>query len=67
MKLVNLRKLNILSEHNKVIPIFFACDDGYVKYLMVALRSLIDNSDPKQRYMIHVLSTYISDENLKKA
>ena len=66
MKLVNLGKLNILNEHNKVIPIFFACDDGYVKYLMVALRSLIDNSDPKKRYMIHVLSTYISEDNLKK-
>lgn len=49
-------------EHaREIIPIFFAVDDNYAKYLCVALRSLIDNSSEKYEYKINVLIEKLSD------
>ena len=42
------------------IPIFFSCDDHYIAYCAVALRSLIDNADPARTYHIHILNTGLS-------
>ena len=47
---------------NKVIPIFYACDDNFVKYTVVSLASLLKNSDPEREYHVHVLHTVISPE-----
>ena len=30
---------------NNIIPIFFACDDNFVKYTIVALHSIMKNAD----------------------
>ena len=46
---------------NKIVPIFYACDDNFVKYTIVSLRSLIDNADKNRRYEIYVLNSSISD------
>ena len=45
------------------IPVFFAVDDCYAPYLCVALRSLIDNSSPRNQYHIHILIETLSDQN----
>ncbi len=50
---------------NKEIPIFFAVDDGYIPFLAVALRSLIDNSSKDNSYLIKVLHTNINEDNKK--
>lgn len=63
MRKINFRELNILKDHSDEIPIFFACDDSYVKYTMVAIRSLIDNSSIDNYYHIFLLSTDISEVN----
>lgn len=42
------------------IPIFYACDDNFVKYTMVSLRSLIDNASDKNQYVIHILHTNVN-------
>ena len=34
---------------NELIPIFFAADDAFVKYTLVALTSLKANADPSRR------------------
>lgn len=39
-----------------VIPVFFASDDGYLPFLAVSVRSLIDNASPDYMYRIHVLN-----------
>lgn len=44
----------------KVIPIFFACDNNYVKYMMVAMKSIIENASKDYSYHMHVLHTDIS-------
>lgn len=44
------------------IPIFYACDDGFVKYMIVSIKSLIDNADPNKKYCIFILHDNISKE-----
>lgn len=47
--------------NKKVIPIFYACDDNFVKYTIVSLRSLIDNANKNRQYEVYVLNSNISD------
>lgn len=48
-----------------VIPIFFACDDNFVKYMVVSLQSIKENASRDYRYAVHVLHTDICDEMKK--
>lgn len=48
--------------NNKIIPIFFACDDNFVKYTIVSMRSIMDNASKDYQYVIHILNTDICDE-----
>lgn len=45
-----------------IIPIFYACDDNFVKYTIVSLRSMIDNASKDYDYKIYVLHTKITDK-----
>ena len=48
----------------KIIPIFFASDDKYVKYLAVSLKSLISNANTRNyKYHIHILNDGLSEVN----
>lgn len=51
---------------NKEIPVFFAVDNGYIPFLSVALRSLIDNTSKENIYAIKILYTSVTDENKEK-
>ncbi len=42
------------------IPVFYACDDNFVKYTIVSVRSLIDNASDKNQYVVHILHTNVS-------
>ena len=48
------------------IPIFYACDDAFVKFTIVSLYSMIANASPDHKYLIHILHTDISDEMKEK-
>lgn len=48
--------------YDKLIPIFYACDDNFVKYTIVSLYSMIKNASPDYKYEVHILHTKISDE-----
>ena len=48
------------------IPIFYACDDNFVKYTIVSIRSLIDNASPAFDYSIYILHAGISAEMQKE-
>ena len=54
-------KREILSMDERRIPIFYACDDNFVKYTIVSLNSMIKNASKKEKYEIYVLHTYITD------
>lgn len=45
-----------------IIPIFYACDERFLKYCAVSLRSLIENASPDYRYRVYVLHTDISKQ-----
>lgn len=51
---------------NTTIPIFYACDDNFVKYAIVSLHSMICNASAKYRYKVYILHTNISDEMQKR-
>lgn len=45
-----------------IIPVFFACDNNFVKYTIVAIRSLIEHASKDYEYNIHILNTDIHDD-----
>jgi lipopolysaccharide biosynthesis glycosyltransferase len=49
-------------KEQKRIPIFYACDDNFVKYTAVSLRSMMDNASAGSRYAVHILHTGISED-----
>ncbi len=62
----NMKKLVLPKfgekEKNHIIPVFFACDDNYVKYMMVTMKSLIRHASLENEYRFYVLHTNISRE-----
>ena len=46
---------------DSVIPIFYACDDRFVKFTIVSLRSMIQNASKDHRYQVYILHTDITD------
>ena len=56
----------IKKTYYETIPVFFSCDDNYIPFLAVALRSLIDNASEKYQYKIHILNAGILSENKEK-
>ena len=47
---------------NTIIPVFYACDDQFVKYTVVSLYSMIANASRDRRYVVHILNAGISQE-----
>lgn len=52
--------------NKNVIPIFYACDDAFVKYTIISLKSMISNASKEYNYKIHILNTNISDAMKEK-
>ncbi|MBE5939241.1 MAG: hypothetical protein E7266_02490 [Lachnospiraceae bacterium] len=59
MKVSSLVKVR----RKKIVPVFFACDDKYTIYMMVTMKSLIENASPDRNYRLHVLHTDITYKN----
>ncbi len=49
------------------IPIFYACDDAFVKYTMVSIHSLITNASRDYDYTIYILHTSIREKTRRHA
>ncbi len=45
-----------------IIPIFYACDDAFVKFTIVSMHSMIKNASKDHKYVLHILHTEISDK-----
>ena len=50
----------------QIIPIFFSTDDNYIPMLDVAITSLIENASRDYKYVINILNTGISKDNMDK-
>ena len=46
-------------ENKKNIPIFYACDEGFVKFSIVSIFSLMQNASPDYTYTIYILHSGI--------
>ena len=51
---------------NNIIPIFYACDDNFVKYTVVSLSSMIKNASKDRKYRVYILHTEISEDMKQK-
>ena len=49
----------------KLVPIFFICDDAYMKYINVCIKSLVLNASPEDDYEIHILNTDITEKTME--
>lgn len=49
-----------------VIPVFYACDDNFVKYTIVSLHSMIRNASPDAEYRVYILHTGITQAMMQK-
>ncbi|MDD6503884.1 MAG: glycosyltransferase [Lachnospiraceae bacterium] len=50
----------------QIIPVFFACDENFVKFMMVTIRSMMDNASKGNEYRLYVLNTGISEERQQR-
>lgn len=55
-----------LRKRRREIPVFFAADDKYVKFMMVTMHSVIANASPKNHYSLYVLHCDITAESQEK-
>ena len=51
-----------MKPNKNLIPIFYACDDAFVKYTVVSIKSLLENASADRQYKIYILNAGISDE-----
>lgn len=49
-----------------MIPIFYACDEAFVKYTIVSLHSMMKNASREHKYLIHILHTDITEERQRQ-
>ncbi|MDD6303015.1 glycosyltransferase [Thermoguttaceae bacterium LCP21S3_D4] len=56
-------EMKSLSQYGKKaeIPIFFACDEDFVKYTMVSMKSIMENADRSRKYHIYILHMGITE------
>ena len=47
---------------SQIIPIFYACDDAFIKYTVVSLHSMIQNASRDYQYRVYILHTEVSEE-----
>ena len=52
---------------DKVIPIFFACDDKYYKFTATTLKSIMENANKEYKYKAYILNVDVSNQNKKLA
>ena len=54
------------KENTTKIPLIFATDDGYVPFISVALKSIIENANKDYFYPVYILTSGLSSENISK-
>ncbi len=51
---------------SNIIPIFYACDDNFVKCTVVSIKSMMENASKDYKYRVYVLHTNITDGMMEK-
>ena len=58
--------LKFKQQINDVVPIFYACDDNFVKFTIVSINSLMVNASKNRKYHIYVLYATMSEDMQKR-
>lgn len=58
--------MNEEKMNENVVPIFYAVDNGYLPLLGISLESIMANMSKNREYVIKILHTNITEENMKK-
>ena len=45
------------TKTRKTIPIFYACDDNFIKFAAISIKSILENSDKNRFYSFHILTS----------
>ena len=53
------------KQNIKAVPVFFGADQRFVPYLMTSVASLVEKTNARKRYEIHILHTDITAESQK--
>ena len=53
-------------DRNTIIPIFLACDNAFIKFTDVALKSIIENASKDYQYNVHILNTGIDEDKKER-
>lgn len=53
---------NDINNYKRIIPIFYACDDAFIKYAAVSVASIIKNANPQYLYKFHILVTDVCEQ-----
>lgn len=51
----------------KIVPIFYACDDAFVKFTIISICSMLENASPDRFYRFHILITDVSERSRRVA
>ena len=55
-----------MKDNQKIIPVFYACDDNFVKYTIVSLKSMMENASKEGKYDLVVLRADRPDMDIKE-
>ena len=58
--------MNEEKMNENVVPIFYAVDNGYLPLLGTSLELIMANMSKNREYVIKILHTNITEENMKK-
>ena len=59
--------MNEKINDKRLIPIFYACDDAFVKFTIISIRSMLANASPDRFYRFHILITDVSERSRRVA
>ena len=54
------------NESERIIPVVFAVNNGYVPYLYISISSLIKHVNKKRQYHIYVLHTGLESGHIER-
>lgn len=52
-----------MKSNANIIPVFYACDDNFVKFAAISMQSILQSSDKNSFYEFHILITDLSERN----
>ena len=61
-KNLKINRRRSIMNSKPIVPIFYACDDNFVKYTVVSLHSMMVNASKNYHYIVYVLNTNISEK-----